>query len=336
MKKELSMAPSTLVGQNRAFLMGISILAVLCVHQSWIPHSWLLNFNRLVVGPVFLAVFFYVSGFGLSFSLRKHTLRAYYLRRFVRLLPVCVVCGIIKILLDNYGPACIQDSSTTSASSLHTEWWTVLGLDLWFIRCIIILYLVAPLLFQAVRRWGEAVFWASIPVSLVFVWLLSGYPIAFQPFLYLPIFVSGMAFGLGKFRLRKVGALLSVVLFLVYSALILASQFQLIGFSHDLADNFCIYIFVPYWTWLWAWVGSKLKSWHCDRPFVWMGGCTLELYLLHEFIYHCVFNGLEPGREWHFLVALALSFLTAFLVNKAVAFYNHSIVAISHPRSPQS
>lgn len=316
--------------------MGIAIFSILLMHQFWIPHNWVLNSNRLIAGPIFLCVFFYVSGFGLAFSLRKHSAKEFLLRRFIRLLMPCLVCGIIKVLLDNYGPALIQDSSTTSASSLHTEWYTVLGLDLWFIRCIVIFYLLAPLLFRAVSKWGEAVFWVSIPVSLSGAWLFFGNPIVFQPFLYLPVFVAGMAFGLGKFKLRKWVAVLSVLLLVVNAMLILASQFHWISFSHDLADNFCYYIILPYWTLACAWVGDKLKAWRCDRPFVWMGGFSLELYLLHEFIYHCVFNGLEPGRGWHLLVALALSVLMACLVNKAVKFYNHALIIVSQPHSPQS
>lgn len=311
--------------------MGISIFAILLVHQLWIPHNWALNFHRLIVGAFFLCIFFYVSGFGLAFSLRKHTVKEFLLRRFIRLLMPCLACGVIKILLDNYGPALIQNSSITPASSLHTEWYTVLGLDMWFVRCIILYYLVAPLVFRAVCKWGEAVFWVSIPVSLSGAWLFFRNPIVFQPFLYLPVFVSGMAFGLGKFKFRKWGAVLSVLLFVVNAMLILDSQFHWISFSHVLADNFCYYIILPYWTLVWAWVGDKLKSWRCDRPFVWLGGISLELYLLHDFIYHCVFNGLEPGHGWHLLVAIALSILAAYLINKAVKFYNHSLVAISRP-----
>ncbi len=311
--------------------MGVAIISILLSHQFWIPHNWALNFHHLVVSPFSLCVFFYVSGFGLAFSLRKRTVKEFLLRRFIRLLMPCLACGIVKILLDNYGPALIQDSSTTAASSLHTEWYTVLGLDMWFIRCIIIYYLAAPLIFRAVSKWGEAVFWVSIPVSLSCGWLVFGNPIVFQPFLYLPIFISGMAFGLGKFKFRKWIAVLAVLLLVVNAALILASQFHWITFSHVLADNFCYHIILPYWTLALAWVGEKLKSWRCDRPFVWVGGISLELYLLHSFIYYCVFNGMQPGHGWHLLVAIALSILTAWLVNKAVKFYNHSLVAISRP-----
>lgn len=123
---------------HRSFLMGLAMLSVMLYHQRWFSGLLFDYFNRL--GLLGVDIFLFISGWGIYQSLSKNTLKKYFINRFCRIIPTCVLIGCIEVALRKLG----VDSGV---DSLFVNCLTVMGLFKWYIYAIICYYTLAPLLF---------------------------------------------------------------------------------------------------------------------------------------------------------------------------------------------
>ncbi len=142
---------------HRTYLMGIAMVSVMLFHEGWINWTPFVAFR--ICGHLGVDIFLFLSGFGLVYSLRKHTVTDFYKRRICRILPLCVFCGTIKYLLCQYGGDLFFYK--------HISWLTIIGLDLWFLADLWVFYLFAPFIYNLTLRYRHFVFvGASIIMSL--------------------------------------------------------------------------------------------------------------------------------------------------------------------------
>ena len=83
--------------EYRTTIMGLSMLSIILFHQyftSVIPFNVFHNFGYWGVD-----VFLFLSGMGLVRSLENNTLPVYYMRRFKRIIPSCILCGTTKYFI---------------------------------------------------------------------------------------------------------------------------------------------------------------------------------------------------------------------------------------------
>ena len=86
-----------LVSVNRSAIMGLSMVFIMLFHQyftSVFPFNLFHNYGHWGVD-----VFLFLSGMGLVNSLEKNSIKDYYKRRFMRLVPSCIFCGSLKYLV---------------------------------------------------------------------------------------------------------------------------------------------------------------------------------------------------------------------------------------------
>lgn len=130
-----------LFSTHRSFLMGIAMIMVMLFHQQFctsaIGASIFQWYGRLGVD-----IFLFLSGFGIFYSLSKHrgeSIWPFYQRRLIRILPASILVGIGTAVFFKY-------HSTTQ--------WVLcaLGLNLWYIRSILLMYLIAPFLLKYYER----------------------------------------------------------------------------------------------------------------------------------------------------------------------------------------
>lgn len=301
--------------QYRTDIMGLSMLSVMLFHQyftSVIPFNIFHNFGYWGVD-----VFLFLSGMGLVRSLENNTLPVYYIRRFKRIIPSCILCGTTKyiiFLLLGSSVAILEDG-------LKIGWWSLASLDLWFIPTIIIFYIISPILYRLLCRWSVITLTAII-ISM-FINGLTLRPIIGYDwnspsgvFSYtierMPVFAMGMFVSLKKdwindkipylylFLLTAIGILLlhkSGLSFHGYQASIYITL--TIGMPTLIIINTYVLNLLP----------DIFKG--CIHFF---GAYSLELYLVHEFIFwslKIIFADVSP---WLLLpTSILLSCLAAYL-----------------------
>lgn len=134
----------------RNALMGIATLIVVFNHLAIPINNMCFNFikSQCSFG---VDIFFLVSGIGLFFSLEKDCrLYNYYVKRFVRILPVYAAVQLVLALLDGiYNPfELIMRMSTLD----HWFWGRS---SYWFIYSILLCYIFFPIIHRVVKKFNS-------------------------------------------------------------------------------------------------------------------------------------------------------------------------------------
>lgn len=295
--------------------MGLSMISIMLFHQyftSSIPFNIFHNFGYWGVD-----VFLFLSGMGLVQSLENNTIPVYYVRRFKRIIPCCILCGTIKYIIF----ILLGSSVAILANGLKMGWWSLASLDLWFIPTIIIFYAISPILYYLLRKWSV------ITLTGIFIFMLInglslrpiiGYDWNSPPGVFsytierMPVFSAGMYTSMKKnwindkiplsfpFFLAAIGLLLldkSGVSFLDHQAYVYIGL--TLGMPALIITNICFLYNLP----------NIVK-----KCILFFGTYSLELYLVHEFIFWSIKINFIDVSPWLLLpTCIILSCLAAYL-----------------------
>ena len=295
--------------------MGLSMLSIMLFHQylsSVFPFNFFHNFGYWGVD-----VFLFLSGAGLVYSLNKNTIWIFYLRRFLRIIPSCVLCGTIRFLLI----LLLGSFSLILKEKLNYSAWTLASLDLWFIHTILILYAISPFLYISLNKWPLRTF--SCIVTLFFLngvflkpqvgfdWL-SLIGVFSWTVERLLVFSVGMYTSINKDKISI--SFFHPVLFLLMAICLVFMDKSGKSFRCIQA---CIYFALamgmPALLYLFVCILKKMPS-SLLRLLIFMGTYSLELYLVHEFLFWTLKNAFINGNPWILLpLGFMLSFLFAYL-----------------------
>lgn len=167
-----------LKGRYRSVLMGVAIIWIIAFHFAM--YGNLLRFQAVdfLFGCGYLGVdiFFFLSAYGLCYSLNSHSIRGFYYNRARRLFPAYLVflTALFLAFPNSKGSLWIK-----TALFQITGLSTFAKLDIeWFIPALTILYLLFPLIYKAVKfLYGKGPWAVSIIIALVSILspLLSRY-----------------------------------------------------------------------------------------------------------------------------------------------------------------
>lgn len=313
------------ISKNRTFLMGVSMLSIMLFHQSWIwgwnPFFAFFHF----FGNWGVDIFFFVSGFGLFYSLKKDgNILSFYKRRLIRMIPLCLVCGSFRYIVDHILPVGIG-GYPTGVHEVSSDWMTILCWDKWFVAVILGYYLLMPLLYWCVNKYGSWI-------------LLGGYVIAFlgaqalipswmvQYSIHFPSFCLGLIIAAGILKMTKIGTSIGLV------AVFVALTYKFVGMMGWL-------VIVDHYTYIILSFGVVVLSLSIIRiasiPYVknckidrlvnesicFIGRHTLEIYLLHEFVYRYTYRFLIDSPVPLFLqmlIGMASSVVIACIFSQIV------------------
>lgn len=182
----------TLLSKHRTYIMGLAMICIMLFHQGWVTQP--MGFFQLY-GCHGVDLFFFVSGFGVYYSLQKHHLWDFYKRRIKRLLPLCILCGGLKLFLVLTGYDIFYSKDISML--------TLFGLDLWFLVDIWIFYLLSPLLWSLLKKHGIIVLQCSFLIAIggsVFM----DTPTFFRfGIVRLPVFLLGMMVAGSKLKISS-------------------------------------------------------------------------------------------------------------------------------------
>lgn len=269
----------------------------------------------LNLGHLFVALFFFYSGFGLFKSLKS---KENYLKGFLgkHLTPIIILYLLINCEFYYVG----------KVFSPYT----------WYINAIVILYVLFYCSFRFVKNDLASICLVALGIliySFVCNWLVLGgwwYNTAF-------LFLIGIIFAKNeeKFILFFKNNFLLCVIF---SVLTFATSFAIdILFKSELSRNFvCIIEAISAFSFVVLVLLASLKIKFENKVLTFSGSITLELYLIHGLfvqMFGCSFVSDDFGPIFYIknlalyvIVVFALSFLVAFLIKLARKGYNYLIV----------
>ena len=290
----------------RAWLMGVATLLVTFYHSQYLDlfSSSFLTKTRLLslvtrihkTGNCGVDLFVFLSGFGLFFSYSRlkerniHPLKAFYLRRYGKVLPPILVVTILT-----YGFL-----GTDSVA----DWFRKVflygcyipnqgGGNFWYFSYLMGLYMIYPLVHRAVcgRRYGHfgaaVLITCSVAVAMILRSLVPEYYYGRADLMLtrFPAFVMGVWLGKMSLKHRIIPAIIPIAAFPLSIALLV--------FVADSPDSFYDYRFYTYCFLViaislsHAWIFSHIqKSRFFFRSVCLIGSYSLEIYLIYETVYY--------------------------------------------------
>lgn len=300
--------------------MGIAMVMVILFHCGYFPFDYF--------GYWGVDIFLFVSGFGIYFSLSKNeSLLNFYLKRLVRIMPAAIICGAV-----------FQLTGCNHTNALLA----LMGLELWYIRTILLFYLISPFLFFCLTRWGIKAVVLMVIVSEAMSYSLDA---AFQcgniltltltwSAARLPIYILGMALPYLAEKKHKVlpswfmaaSAFTGVVL--LFALRVLQMRYN---------KGFVMYLFMPslLLTPAITYVGMRFSEWARHLP-SWMLKClsftgtlSLEIYLIHEKLIKIgctVLNVYGVDILLSKSLCVCLSFLFAWLLHRLCSTFRKRVL----------
>lgn len=309
-----------IISKYRTAVMGGSMLSIMLFHQFFIsafPFNFFHNYGFWGVD-----IFLFLSGMGLVNSLEKNTLMTFYKRRLMRLVPGCLICGTVKYLIY----LLFASYLAVLKDGLNLGIWSLASLDLWFIHTILIFYLISPVLYHLLNKWpivtmvvilmAFVVNGVTIRPMVGFDWL-SPVGILAWSVERLPVFAFGMLICIKHVDVDE--RMLYSFIFLIIAAclIVLAKN----GMDYPFLMVFRIFsliLGVPALIMICCRFFMKLPD-AVLRPIIFLGTYSLELYLVHEFIFWSIkINFVEYNPLLLLLTFFLLSVLSAYLCKSIV------------------
>ena len=308
------------ISRERSGLFGLAILWIMLFHSS-LRLDWPPLHLIKATGYCGVDVFLFLSGIGLYYSMENDpSLPRFYKKRALRvLLPYAVVAVLYeggRCLLGTISPADFLANIT------FVSYWRDGVQTYWFIAAVVVLYAVYPLLYRGIKaekRWAQLLILA---LSFGLAWLLYQDQPAFyriSGFVFrIPVFLIGCFAAPAVKRGRELP--------LVPTVLACTGTALLMWYLWIDCDPwfFRMYLFLPLSISLTCFGSIVLSFLRKDgviqRFLLFIGGMTLELYLVHEKLLAAlrtvILNHNLAANALAVLLAVALAWLLKRLCEK--------------------
>lgn len=183
------------ISNNRTFLMGLAMIAIILFHHGWtIIPGITAFFSRFGLWGV--DIFLFLSGFGCVYALNKYTTAVFWAKRIKRLLPTCLLAGILIFGFDLYFHA--ERTMTYLPVRL-------LSIHRWYIQAILLCYMLCPIAYYILKKYRVTglllMVAAAIAIEMIMpdvkVWKFN------WAFGRIPVFLVGMYIGLFDLKMSR-------------------------------------------------------------------------------------------------------------------------------------
>ena len=319
-----------LFSKYRPHVMGMAIIMIMLYHVKMDEDSFPLLASFKANLDLGVDMFLLVSGIGLWYSFTKNpSVLVFYSRRLLRIMPAWLIVASVYYIYMYEARGLYSSNVWELLGNISFNlcfWRDCIGMY-WFIPAIMVMYFLAPWYMKLMNEYGSRkVFYIIVPILLLFNFL---FPILLSHvclgglvvFAYrLPIFFIGLHIGQlvkSKTILKRKSVSWALVILVVSLAVnIIVDYYQLnAGYLHvflyipmSLSSILCL-----------VFLFEKLNESRCCYflPVLsFLGGISLELYLLHENIvyfhlgalpFHI--NGYWPSAIISIILAVILGWL---------------------------
>lgn len=331
-----------LVSKHRKSIMGIAGIFIL------IFHCWDLRFADIAVlggienyiktnGFYGVDIFFFLSGFGLYFSMDQRKLHEYYIHRIVRLFPPFIIAALVYTLLMSKDLVFFLKAIT--GIGFYTD---NIFFFLWYVVGIISISLIFPLYYFLMKKYDNDVMFTLIALAVWFIIsmaLRNGSRTDFYGFTNrIPIFMLGvLSAGMSQrktfsFDWKTWTAIISVFVVGIYCVDLYMNK----GVEFILPMSGCfippVLMMVPF-VFLFAALCEKCQNGSFipgffkgfDKVLSFIGGITLELYCVQEMLVHKLRSGLLSGvgTLTGNIISILAAVLAAFILSLILNCYKY-------------
>lgn len=299
------------ISEQRLFLFGVLTILIIGFHQHFYSGHVADFFHAY--GQLGVDGFFFLSGMGIAFSLKKRgSIWTFYQKRVLRLFPAWLLWF-----------ACAVTWAVSHGTPVQLKALCALFLFPWFLPSILIFYLISPILLFLLNRWKI--------YALVGTFLISvgcSYFIDYQDAAHfntlaiprLPAYTLGLYMYSAGFSKTKTAqrvlflfATLSLYTFIYWLPIALNVQpWAITWASAPLKMSFIFFAgAVPFLLWTISKSVTLLAVFRLDNVINYIGGLSLEIFLWHSWIFHMVSPRISRLHDGG--MALVLSIVLALL-----------------------
>lgn len=313
------------VSKYRNELFGVAAILVLLVHS--INYDW--PGGRIVEeifkqGSIGVDIFLFLAGVGLYYSLKRDSnIKNFMSRRIKRVLIPYLILAIpgyilLDLIVKNIGV------SRFFLDIFLLEFWIYGSSITWYVSFTIILYLIYPAIYYfMLERRSRFIFYTIFLLVLILnVWLCLSAPEIYskyeKAFARLPIFLLGCWAGEWVYGKKQYTIGLPIGLLVIYTviratliysrSMIPYEMYTLIIRGSYVFGALAIVLLVPT-------ILERLHLSRIDRILSCIGGLSLEIYLIHNFL-HIIYCNSDIGKQYksmwiYFVFIIPLSLLLA-------------------------
>lgn len=318
--------PLSLLSKYRSELMGLAILGVLIGHiydLGGVPKadafSQLLYFLST---QIHVNGFLFLSGFGIFYSLRGNSsTKDFYLKRIYRIVIPYLLLAVPYFLL--FTIAKHESIGFFLRCITTTEFWVHGNFHgMWYIALSIVLYIISPI-YHFISRNSKSVFWGllAMVIGLIAIdMLLEKYTPEYHALVSIGtarahFYFLGMMFGLfTKENLNhKIVYSLCVSVALLYALTFVSPACKVLSFYSIVP--------LPFWIMVSCIVLYAIQSISKDmvnRILSWFGKYSLELYILHLFLWTILKFGMQTEPLYIITAANVLAIVLCKPAHKAI------------------
>lgn len=267
---------------------------------------------------------------GVSTIFREEYIANLLQAKIKKVFPSCILCGTTKYLVF----ILLGSSVAVLKDGLNIGWWSLISYDLWFIPTILVLYVISPFLYRMLIRWPTIVL-TIISISMFINGLtliptvLPGSTSPLGVFSHtierLPVFTVGMFISIKKNRIDN-------ILLYSFPFLFIAVGIKLLTKGMQLHDTYT-YSFLALAFGVPALIIINISILRITPLIIktiidYFGEYSLELYLVHEFIFGIIKIKFTDVSSYLILpTAILLSCLVAYLCRCFIKslFHEHKI-----------
>lgn len=321
------------IKKARLSIMGISALWIMIFHGTISTNINLINFF-IETGYLGVDIFMFMSGFSMYFSYKntcKGNAKVFYKKRLIKILPTFIpfaIFWLVDYLLSNY------DSFSALFSAMHKlVFWLIIFSSRWFVPCILLCYLLTPLIEKSFNRleYKRIALFLAVVGFILLSFLFLGSSSALIILLRIPEFIIGYYYASDEDRRSNIFfRIIIVVLQFVVLYMLLAYLSSDYLFDSGLYWYPAIFAVSSMVLCL-----SKMKS-KKVKILSFLGKYSLEIYLWHV----CVLDLLKDifiNRNIEFdkynIVINVLSIVFTCMVSYVYAFIIKSLLKLMRKKS---
>lgn len=164
-----------IISKYRTQLMGIAALMVIILH-AWTPINDNLSYIGYLeglfreFGNYGVDIFFFLSGLGCFYSIKKNSTKEFYKHRFKRIIIPFLLVSIINMFINNSSFISFIKSIT-----LYNFYFVNVYYSCWFIQAIVSLYIIFPWYYKLFNRVKNKTLFTIIIIAimLILLWLFQ-------------------------------------------------------------------------------------------------------------------------------------------------------------------
>lgn len=292
------------ISENRSFLMGLAMIAVVIFHHDWISIPIFSTITHLF-GLWGVDVFLFASVFGCAYALNKYTKTTFWLKRILRLLPTCVIVGILIYCFDIF----LDAERTITYLPVR-----LLSLHRWYIQAILICYLICPFAYIILKRYQVSGLFLMILLAIVVEMFLPRIPVWKINWVFgrIPVFLIGMYIAEFNLKLKPWQYTISALCLVLAVLTRYRGGYYMLNWTNFLA------LAMPFVCETLCRLRNISIRMGIYRPIEIIGMYSLEIYLIHEYLLWAIYPIAIPLWSKYLLfisILVVLSILVKWLGN---------------------